>query len=612
MANLIPEEKITEITHRADIAEVISEVVHLKKTGKNLMGLCPFHTEKAPSFTVTPEKQMFYCFGCGVGGGVIKFVEKHNGLPFVEAVKWLARRYGVELPAASVSPGQRKALKVKQRLFDLNHLAADYFHHTLKNSTLGEPARVYLQHRGISGAIADRFKIGFTPDRWNFLKRQLAVKNVDPHMAEKAGLLVVRKSGDGYYDRFRGRVIFPIMDMSRQVAGFGARVLDDGLPKYLNTPETVVFNKRRLLYGLCETHRICRQLDEVYVVEGYFDVISLVQHGIENVVATLGTALTADHVRALRGFARRLILVFDADAAGVKAAIRSSKFLLGQGIDARILVLPGESDPDAYIRDRGKEAFLQRASAARGIVTFLIESAVEKHGLSIEGKMRTISDLESPLREINDPVRRSLYIKALSERLGVDEQAIATRFAKTIQRRAQTLPRGTQTDDRQNSVRKDVEDSKIDPIVENKQSRLERQVVTMMLQYPQIIPEIQRRHLVERFDDSRLKALARLICERSDTQEPVSARDGWVQRIEDDRLQRLLAKLSVKQSYWDPEGCRRLIIQFETSRYRRKSAVLQRKVAEAGDDRELLDKLLKDKQKQARKRLLSSHNPQEV
>ena len=297
MATFIPEDKITAIKNSADIVEIISESVVLKKAGKNHLGLCPFHAEKIPSFTVNSEKQIFYCFGCGEGGNIFSFLMKKEGLSFPEAAERLARRCGIEIPTKRMSPEQKKRMNERENLFAINRQAMDFFQQSLRDSAAGKNAMEYLNNRGIKKETINSFCLGYAPAEWDKLVNFFSEKRISPALAEKSGLIVPRKGKSGYYDRFRDRIIFPIFDESRQVIGFGGRVLDDSMPKYLNSPETPLYNKSRSLYGLHSAKEKCRESHSVFIVEGYFDLLALHQHGIQNSVATLGTSLTHEHVR---------------------------------------------------------------------------------------------------------------------------------------------------------------------------------------------------------------------------------------------------------------------------------------------------------------------------
>ena len=315
----IPEEKITEVKNAADIVDIIADAVVLKKAGKNFLGLCPFHSEKTPSFSVSPDKQIFHCFGCGTGGNVFTFMMKHQGVSFPDAVKSVANRYGIDLPAAKLSPGQQREMSQRERLYRINQMAMGFYRDCLTNDRVGRKATAYLQSRGFDADAMAHFGIGYAPEAWDKLSRFLVGKKVPSQFAELSGLVLPRKKSTGHYDRFRDRVMFPIFDGAERVIGFGGRVIGDGQPKYLNSPESPVYNKRKSLYGINWARPSCRQLNCVYIVEGYLDLLSLHLNGIQNVVATLGTALTAQQIRALKGIVGNgtITLVFDSDNAGM-------------------------------------------------------------------------------------------------------------------------------------------------------------------------------------------------------------------------------------------------------------------------------------------------------
>ncbi len=579
MATFIPEDKITAIKNSADIVEIISESVLLKKAGKNYLGLCPFHSEKTPSFTVSPEKQIFYCFGCGEGGNIFSFLMKKEGLAFPEAARMLARRCGIEIPTREMSPEQKRRMSERESLLAINRQAMDFFRHRLLDSTAEKNAMAYLNTRGIKKEIIDSFCLGYAPTGWDNLAKFFTEKKISHTLAEKSGLIVPRKSKSGFYDRFRDRIIFPIFDVGRQVIGFGGRILDDTLPKYLNSPETPLYNKSRSLYGLHYAKEKCRESNSVFIVEGYFDLIALHQHGILNSVATLGTSLTHEHVRILRGFigkTGKVVLVYDSDAAGIKAAQRSIPVFDKGFVDAQILVLPTGYDPDSYLFEFGSDAFLNAVSGAQGVMPFLIDSAMKKHGLSIEGKIRIISDLKEPLSSINDSVARSLYIKELAERIGIDEIAVLEKI------REKTDGKVT----RQTSIQK-------------KGSRFERQIIAMMLQFPKILPEISKRNVLDLFEDQTLKSIGENILRNP------SYSNGQVSEIinliNDKEKMNIAASLAIEEDYWDFEGCLRLLTQFVASRNRREDNLLKKiQAAEENNNQELLLKLLKEKQVQAK------------
>jgi DNA primase len=506
LAVFIPEDKISEIKNSVDIVAIISEIILLKKVGRNYVGLCPFHTEKTPSFTVSPEKQIFYCFGCGTGGNVFNFLMNHDGLSFFETAKMLAKRYGIEIPAQTMSSEQKRRISERESLLAANKQAMDFFKHSLLSDAEGKIALEYLKKRGIGEDTITIFNLGFAPAGWDSVINYFSKKNISHELVEKSGLIIKRKSKNGYYDRFRNRIIFPIFDISKQVLGFGGRVMDDSLPKYLNSPETSVYNKSRSLYGLHIAKGHCRASETVYIVEGYFDLLALHQHGILNSVATLGTSLTQEHVQLLRGFVGkngRFVLVYDSDAAGIKAAERSIKVFNKGYVNAQILVLPEGYDPDSYLFEFGYKSFMNVASKAKSIIPFLIDSAVDKHGRSIEGKIRIISDLKQSLAHINDSVKRSLYIKELAEIIGIDEAAILEKV-KTVSGNKSIKPN------------KELPGKTQDRNLTLKGDRHERKIIAMMLQFPEILPEIISRNILDHFENESLKLIGQLVLKQRD------------------------------------------------------------------------------------------------
>ncbi|MBU4345677.1 MAG: DNA primase [Proteobacteria bacterium] len=582
LAVYIPEEKIDDIKNSADIVDIISETVLLKKSGKNFLGLCPFHSEKTPSFTVSPDKQIFYCFGCNAGGNVFSFLMKQEGISFPEAARMLARRYGIDIPVRTMSPEQKRRISERESVLVINRQAMDFFRHALLENTSGEKAMEYLLKRGISREIIDDFKLGYAPEGWDNLAIYFSKKKQLDGLVEKSGLIIPRKGKNGFYDRFRSRIIFPIFDISMHVIGFGGRVMDDSLPKYLNSPETPVYNKSRSLYGLHMAKGKCRESKTVFIVEGYFDLLALHQHGIQNSVATLGTSLTPEHVQILRGVIGkngRVMLVYDSDIAGIKAAQRSIEVFDKGYVDAGIVVLPSGHDPDSYLLEFGAEPFTKLAAESKGVISFLIDCAVKKHGLSTEGKIHIISDMKVPLAAINDNVARSLYVKELSERIGIDETAVLEKV------------RGVSA-----GRRSDIAKPAADYTLRNNGNKLERRIIAMMLQFPEVLPEVDNRGLLNLFEDNILKSIGQFILDRSG--EPASE----LMTIIDDKDKRsIIASLVIGDDLWDRDGCLKLIAQFESSRYRHERKFLQEiKDAEDRNDHELVLRLLKKKRTQVK------------
>ncbi|MBU8848333.1 MAG: DNA primase [Desulfobacterales bacterium] len=492
----IPEEKISEILNTSDIVDVISETVILKKSGRNFFGLCPFHSEKTPSFSVNAGKQIFHCFGCTAGGNVLSFIMKYHGITFPEAAKMLARRYNITIETKAIDPAKRRELLLKESLFRLNKTVMGYYFDELKKLNPENKAGKYLKQRGISDDIIQQFRLGFAPDNWESIVKVLRDLKISKNIAVQCGLTLEKKQKTGFYDRFRNRIMFPIFDVNMQVAGFGGRVMDDSMPKYMNSPETPVYNKSRILYGLHAAKQFCRQAGVVYIVEGYFDFLSLYQHGIKNTVASLGTALTPDHVRILKGYAARMVLVFDSDAAGISAAKRSIKIFLKEGVDTRVLVLPEGDDPDSYVVKHGREAFDKLASNAKTIMQFLLQVSIDTHGLSVEGRIRILDDMKQQLILIQDSALRSLYVKELAETLNIDEKAVLEKVRELYLKR---------TVKRSSLINEKKDEDKLES------DRREEQMISLMLNYPEIIDEIKKRDVLDYFYSEKLKRIAKKI-----------------------------------------------------------------------------------------------------
>lgn len=594
MAYQIPEETINRIKNAADILDVVGEYVVLKKAGRDYTGLCPFHAEKTPSFTVSPEKQVYYCFGCHAGGSLFSFLMRLEGLSFGDAVRRVAAKYGIEVPVANMSPGQKARLTENERILAVNEAAMRFFQETLADGAEGAQAMSYLVGRGMTRNIIQRHQLGYAPNRWDGLSRYLEKQKVPDALLLKSGLVVPRKDNRGHYDRFRDRVIFPILNLSQQVIGFGGRVMGDGKPKYLNSPETPVYNKRRCLYAMDKANRAARAAGKVYVVEGYFDVLAMHLFGIENTVATLGTALTPEHVQLLKGMVGRAghaILVFDSDQAGLKAAQRSVEVFEAGYLDARILVLPKGHDPDTFLREKGPDVLLKAADNALAMIPFIIEMAIDTHGLSLEGKIKVVDEMQAPLAAIQDSLARSLYVKQLAERLDIDEAAILDKIRRKAA--AQNAPIGG----RSRSAVADKATAAATVMADR--GRLEMRIIAMMLHCPAMIPEIVGRNVIDDFEDDQCRSLARMVVRQGDR--PADRGLDLPVSIDDPEMGSLLARLAIEDNRWDRQGCERLLAQFEDRRRRRLRQDLQRRIesAEKNNDMELLAKLLMEKQQQA-------------
>ena len=404
MAGLIAQGFIDDLLNRTDIVEVVSSRVQLKKSGKNYTACCPFHQEKTPSFSVSQDKQFYYCFGCGAGGNALGFIMDHDHLEFPEAVEELATRAGVEVEREKTSGGPQKPRKlVDSPLYALLAAASDYYRAALKNHPQRNAAVNYLKERGVSGIIARDFALGFAPPGWDNLSKHLGGDSLQQQALIDAGLLVENVDSQRRYDRFRDRIIFPIHDSRGRIIGFGGRVLGDDKPKYLNSPETAVFHKGQELYGLYEARKYNRQLNEIIVVEGYMDVIALAQQGLRNAVATLGTATSEEHIKRLFRVVPNILFCFDGDSAGRKAAWRALEATLSNlkdGQQARFLFVPDGEDPDSLIRSEGLEAFQARIAQQAVALTeyFFTHLSAEVNLDSLEGKAH-LATLAAPLVE---------------------------------------------------------------------------------------------------------------------------------------------------------------------------------------------------------------------
>lgn len=416
------EEFIREVKKRNDLVSVVSEYVSLKKKGKSLWGLCPFHSEKTPSFQVDQEKQFYYCFGCRAGGDVINFIMELEKFSFSQALKWLAERANIPFQLQE-TPTDRRLREEREWLYRLNKLAATYYQKVLRNSAAGKKAVDYLIARGIKNEIADKFLLGYAPQSWTGLVDILKKKGLSLNKAEKAGLVL--GGAEGFYDRFRGRLIFPITTPRGRVVAFGARILGEGGPKYLNSPDTPIFHKGRYLYGLYQAGEAIRKMNLAVITEGYMDVIQTHQAGIEYVIASLGTALTLEQIRTLKRYTQNVIMAFDSDAPGQAATVRGLDLLRDSGMNVRVAALPPEEDPDSMVRTKGPEAFLEMIRNSKDLFVYKVEQVLKVHDLKTPiGKAQAVKEVLPFLAEVGNMVARETYIKELAGKIGVSEEAV--------------------------------------------------------------------------------------------------------------------------------------------------------------------------------------------
>jgi DNA primase len=483
--------KIEEIKSRVDIVELASEYLTLKKAGRNFIGLCPFHQEKTPSFTVNRDKQIFYCFGCGEGGNVITFLMKIADKTFPEAIKDLAEKTGVVLPTMLSGKESRQKDSLKESIINLNLRAAQHFSRNLF-SPAGKVAREYLQNRSISEETIKQFRLGYVPDTWRSLTDYIEGSGSSLKLAEQAGLVVSGKEGS-FYDRFRGRLIFPIENIFGEVVAFGGRILEKGEPKYLNSPESPVYIKGKNLYGLNKAKEEIRKKGFALIVEGYFDLISLWNAGIGNVVATLGTALTREHLELLRRYTVEVVALFDPDEAGRKALDRSLELFLSMRMRARALVLPDGCDPDDYIKKHGKDKLGELIAHAPAISDYYIDNVLGG-GKTFEDKRDMIKTAMEFINKIDDEIEKNLFIRRIAEKVGINQELIKKEIHK---KNVQLKPKS--------GSQKQTIDPHIDPV--------EVHLIRILLESPQKTAYMESEKVFDYFLHPELKILGEKIVE---------------------------------------------------------------------------------------------------
>ncbi len=429
----IPDHKVEEIRSASDIVDIVSDYVRMKKQGSNYFGLCPFHNEKTPSFSVNLSMGIYKCFGCSKVGNVFQFVMEMESIGFPEAVRMLAERAGIPLPEQEEDRQQASEI---ESIYHALRFAARFFYDQLTQTEAGKPALEYLTGRGFTPTTIKHFGLGYALDRWDALLKEAEQNHVAPEMLEKAGLVLSRKEGKGHYDRFRGRAIFPIFSHVGKVLGFGGRIMTPApdQPKYINSPETKVYNKSRVLYGLYQAKHAIRKSEEVILVEGYTDVIALHQAGVANVVASSGTALTPEQVKMLGRYAKRVLMLYDADTAGADAALRGIDLVLSQGFSAYAIALPGGEDPDSYVREHGGEAFREYAKKHRqGFAAFIYGMARRSGRLDTpEGQAETMHVILASIARIPDPLMQETFMRRASEVLDVPDMQLRPVLSKLL------------------------------------------------------------------------------------------------------------------------------------------------------------------------------------
>ncbi len=426
---MITSNTIQQITNRIDIIDVVGEFVKLKKRGTNFIGNCPFHNEKSPSFTVSPAKEIYKCFGCGKSGNTITFLMEHEKYSYVESLRWLAARYNIEIEETESSPAQKLAQQVADSLYAINNFAMDFFAKQYWETEAGESiAQSYMQHRGFLKPIVEKFKIGYNPSDKDSLAKALIQNQFNPELFAKTGL-VVERNGE-WQDNYRDRIIFPIHNTTGKIIGFGARQIakNDKSPKYINSPENDIYVKSKILYGSYFARTSIDKLNECLLVEGYTDVVSLHQAGIENVVASGGTSLTIDQLRLIKKYTQNLTIIYDGDAAGVKAALRGLDMALEEGLNVQLVLIPDKEDPDSYVNKVGPDAFREFVqSAKKDFVLFQLEVQLKEVGGDLNKKNALVNQIAETLSKINKPedfTKLQEYVRKCASLLRIDETGL--------------------------------------------------------------------------------------------------------------------------------------------------------------------------------------------
>lgn len=502
MAGRIPEQFIDDLLARADIVDVIDRRVPLKKAGKDYKACCPFHEEKTPSFTVSAEKQFYHCFGCGKNGSAIGFLMEYENMPFPEAIEELAGILGLDVPREGGSHTPGPVENDTPELLAILSEADLFYRKQLRNHPDAQQAVDYLKQRGLTGEIAAQFGIGFVPDAWDTLAASLGTSDERRKLLEKAGL-VTDKKGGGVYDRFRQRIMFPIHDYRGRVVGFGGRILGEGEPKYLNSPETPVFHKGREMYGLFRAREAIKTSNKVLVVEGYMDVVALAQHGVNNVVATLGTATTPDHLERLFRHAPEVVFCFDGDRAGRQAAWRAleqSLPLLRSGRQVSFLFLPDGEDPDSLIRAEGQSGFEQRLSEVKPLPDFLMAELASKVDLDrMDGRARLVELAKPLIQKIPEGVFREMLLEMLENQAGLGKDKLSKSL--NLDKKPPTV-RGRPAGGR-STTQKLVREDSLQGLV--------REAISMLLHEPQLAPSAGDYELLDALDWKGLDLLREML-----------------------------------------------------------------------------------------------------
>lgn len=583
----IPDNILEDILSRVDIVEIISGYIPLKRAGRNFKAVCPFHHEKTPSFMVSPDRQIYHCFGCGAGGNAFNFLIQYERLEFPEAVEALAKKAGVILPEAQKQ--DQKTASLITQLYKINELAALFYESNL-NSSSGRLAKQYLLKRGVNESTIKLFKLGYAPSGWDALISHLRNKNVNLSLLEKAGLILA-KDGGGYYDRFRERIIFPIFDIKSRPLAFGARILPEAVgaatesnsAKYVNSPETPIYIKGRNLYGLNLAKDAIRENDHVAVVEGYLDFIMPYQAGLKNIVASCGTALTVEQVRLIKRYTHNVIMVYDSDNAGQMATLRTLDLFIEEGMNVKVVPLPQGLDPDLLVRKNGIANFKEKIAHAENLFDYKLKILKSRHSIKdIESKALIASEMLLTINRFKNAILKAEYVKSLSQELEISEDALLQELNKI--KETKTYSDG----DNQKPARKAaginpteklliklmLEESELISRIRDRlepadfQDEMACRIVSLMFDLIEQGKNIEPNKLINYLND---EAISRVICESTllpevSSQNRENIIDDCIRRLKSERLknkkQRLHEQIKTAQALKDEEKLHRLMQEF--------------------------------------------------
>ncbi|MFC3344086.1 DNA primase [Paenibacillus abyssi] len=542
-SGMIPETVIKEVLRHHDIVETVGRYVHLTKQGKYMKGLCPFHSEKTPSFTVTPDKQIFHCYGCGQGGDVIKFVGLMEGYSFPEAVRVMAENAGIAVTwtpqASDPTPMQRE----RDILLTAHELSAKFYHYLLNNTEAGRPAKEYLRSRGLTDKLIEQFMIGYAPNNWDVLFKFLTKREYDPALMERGGLLSPKSDGTGYVDRFRDRVMFPLWNREGKVIAFAGRIMGDGQPKYLNSPETVLFNKSKNLYHFHQARPDIRKTGQLVLFEGYMDVIKAWSAGVKNGVATMGTALTEEHVEIIRRNADEVVICYDGDNAGQAAILKTIPLLEKARVKQAVALLPKGMDPDEYITAKGTDAFVREViSQPVSAMKFrLIYSRKHHTMVEEEGRKNYVMEAVSMIAELESTIEREFYLKELAREFEVSLDTLKQDCHQIRMQLQKMRPAGDNNDNSWNNGMNEKRRTAGPPPVVPAYQKAERHLLLMMLQDAEVASAVYEK-LGDAFVIEDHAALAAyLYAYYAQGNDPDVSR--FIATLQDDRLERAASSI---------------------------------------------------------------------